>query len=218
MVVLAAIRARSLFCATALIPAVVVLGCCYPFYAAADHPKSVKKIRNISELVDSFPRNRIFAVVINVMAAFLAICLYIRDRWVGRGVHWVAIIGLPILYSVVADVTLREGNFIHLVPALAAFVGSHAYFGYTDTQAAAAAHRITFFSRMLPVVGILCFTVFIQTIPRWRSPFIYSAGSVLEFILAGTIFAKLAWTAREMEGDWTITFELDQPEAKEKNE
>jgi hypothetical protein len=48
MVVLATIPARSLFYATALIPVVVVLGCCYPFYAAADHPKSVRKIRNIS--------------------------------------------------------------------------------------------------------------------------------------------------------------------------
>jgi hypothetical protein len=217
MTVLVKIPVRPLFYATALIPAIVTLCCCYPFYTAADHPRSVKKIRNISELVDSFPRNRIFAVIINLMAAFFPICLYIRDLWVGGPVHWTAIFGLPILFSILAGVTLREGGTFHLLPSLAACIGSHAYFGYTD-MLAAQTHKISLFSRMLPIAGILCFAIYVQTLQLWRNWAVYSIGSVLEFIVAGTIFAKLALTGREMEEEWTITFELDEPEEKEKKE
>jgi uncharacterized membrane protein len=205
---MAAVSLPALFHVAAILPAIGI-PCLSAVYYTTSHYRP-GRIRTISEMVNAFPENRFFAVIYTIDAVLIAIALYGRESTIRRSLHvqsgsiysvfvWTTIPITTLSMAFVSTITLGDSRFWHLLPATFSFVGIILYFIVSDFRAVSSGLKIGRFSRMLPYCSSLAFAIYtyILVFHLW-DPFIYSIGSLFQYLMGGLIFSKIYISGSEL--------------------
>jgi hypothetical protein len=161
-------------------------------------------------MVNAFPENRFFAVIYTTDAALLTIALFAREFVIRTHDHgersllyslfvFISIPLTTISMALVATVTLADSRFWHLLPATIMLVGLILYFIVSDSRAVSAGLTVGRFSRSLPYYCCVAFAIYSFILAFFlRSPFVYSIGSIFQYLLVVGLFLKVYLAGSEL--------------------
>jgi hypothetical protein len=161
-------------------------------------------------MVNAFPENRFFAVIYTTDAVLLTIALLAREFVIKSHDHGersflysLFVFGtIPLIalsMALVSAVTLGDSRFWHLLPATIMLVGLILYFIVSDSRAASAGLTIGRFSRALPYYCCVAFAIYSFILAFFlRSPFVYSIGSLFQYLLVVGLFLKVYLAGSEL--------------------
>jgi hypothetical protein len=184
---------------------------CWVFFYGLGH-STRGRLLTISETVNFWPENRIFAGSMNVEALLLLLLYFIRNRvitlWGARrpslpfgfrlntAICRVCTVAVPGGLSILSLITLAENAPIHLTAAFLFFAGSVAYYFASDACLRAVGHAPPALSSAVSWACLgfaLIYPTFFSfargATPHWRA--LANAGSVCQYLTAFSIFLKV---------------------------
>lgn len=199
--------------ATTLLPIVSVFICWIIYYSTSHFRKG--RIRTISETVMFFPENRIFPMAMSIDAILLLLIFLMRQKIIkklaekneinkkesyqkyAKILHYL-IISFVSGLLILANISLKDNRIIHLLASLVFFFGIIIYLIISDYWAKRVGYQIKLYSYIIPYIALVLATIYtIITIFIWRDRFIYSIGSILEYISSALIYLKIYMIKKE---------------------
>lgn len=196
-----------------LLPLISTLICWSIYYSTSHLRKG--RIRTISETVNYFPENRIFPIAMNIEAIMLLLIFLVRQKIIHKladlkkevktkSFRISCTISVILIYlvvgglSILSSVTLLDNRVIHLVASFFFFFGILFYFCISDYCARLVGYSIPFYSLIVPYISLVCALIYTYiTLFVWRNRFIYSIGSLLEYLTSVLIFMKVFFIGKE---------------------
>jgi hypothetical protein len=189
--VLLYIHPKSVFTFTALFPVGYVIACCLPFVRA--RPDGVPSLCTIGELVSSLPRNRAFAIVVNLESLFIGICLLFREHFRHGKLSitsTLSVAAVAVLMSLAANISISAFRAGRAALPLVAAMSFVIYFRVSDANVCVPR------AMWLSPLAVLAFS-WVYFLTLWfDNTLLRSIGAAAEYIAAGAVLATL-WWARE---------------------
>ena len=216
---------RSVFVIASVFPFLSVLAC-WACYYGLKHNKG-PRIRTISETVIPFPENRIFPVTMNMECIFLLVAIAIREGVIREntkvGVVYragvmVLVPSIVLGLSLLADLTLVDERITHLMAASVFFFGILIYYMVSDVKMKRTKVKVGWFSLVLPYISLLLLLGYMMLFSLYRqNVFIYSIGSICQYVMAFMIFLKIFIMSFEIpNAQATIDVHFDDESKKKK--
>jgi hypothetical protein len=198
------------YVAGSALPFVSVVVCWVFFYGLGQSPRG--RLLTISETVNLWPQNRIFAGAMNVEALLLALLYLARNRvialWGGRRARLPSTFGLNVAVcrvctvaapgglSALALVTLAEHAPAHLAAAFVFFAGSIAYYFASDACLRAVGHPPPALSAALSwaCLGLALMYPTLFSLARGGAAHaraLANAGAACQYLTAFAVFLKV---------------------------
>lgn len=199
------IHPKSIFTFTALFPVAYVIACCCPFFTAG--PDGVSGLHTIADLVSSSPRDRAFAIIVNLESLFIGICLLFREQFRHGKLSFcskLSFAAVSLLMSLPADISVsisRGGHSALFIIAAMSFV---IYFRVSDAnvciQSTAWLSQLTVFA---------CSWVYVL-LAFWfgNIKLLHNIGAAAGYITAAAILSTLQMAGKELPDDYELIITL----------
>ena len=176
------------------------------FYSMGHHTPGL--VLTISETMCPFPEKRIFACTMNVEAIVLFVLFYVRITFIklqgenANKVHelpfiiltfvlnicWIVV---PLGLTVLAAVTLDDGQWPHLIAAGFFFLGSVVFYIVSDFAINYVKGHVPFWSILVSWVTLGFMVIYFLTLSIGSNTALTNTGAVFQYLTALSIFAKI---------------------------
>ena len=166
------------------------------------------KVLTISETMCPFPEKRIFACTMNLEAIVLFVLYYVRISFIqlqGENknkshdlpfiilvfVMNICLIVVPLGLTILAAVTLDDGEWPHLIAAGFFFVGSIVFYIISDFTINYVKGHVPFWSILVSWLTLGFMVIYFLTLAIGNSNALLNTGAIFQYLTCLLIFAKI---------------------------